>query len=373
MHNIYQKFLQRKCSPEEAERLIHHFNEERNAQQIQEWIDREINDPILDEELPIDAAAVERNWNKLSQRLHAPSRIKRISKLWRVTAACIVVFLGTFALYTTYIPQQLQNNAVYHSTSMIIPGGKKATLTLADGESFSLSDEHSGIISGQAITYSDGTELTTAVSQELILSTPRGGEYQVTLSDGTVVWLNAASSLTYPSIFKDKKRVVQVTGEAFFEVAHDAKRPFTIITGKQEIEVLGTKFNVQAYNDLPEIRTTLVEGRVKISTNQYERLLKPGQQARLDERGIDIYEVNTKGATAWLEGKFSFDNKSFKEIMHEIGRWYDLRINYQNKVPDVKLVGDAYRDVDIDFVLNILELSKIKYKLNETEKELIIY
>lgn len=373
IYEIYQRFLQQKCSREEAVLLINYFNDKANAQEIQKCIQGQLDKASDDDISDTDVAAAHRNWLKLEAQIGQPVQVKAIRRYWSLAAACVLLLIAGFAHYFMQLERDYPVDAINRNEFDFVPGGNKATLYLADGQSIELSGQHAGIISGDAITYSDGTLLTGAVVSELKLTTPRGGEYQVTLSDGTKVWLNAASSLTYPSHFTDSRRTVTLHGEAYFEVAKNANKPFIVRTSEQSIVVLGTKFNVQAYEEAALVRTTLVEGSVQVTVKSQELILRPGQQAEVQGQNLQLKNVDVRDYIAWKDGRFSFDNKPFSEVMSEIGRWYDLKIIYKSAVPKVELIGDAYRDDRLDLVLGMLELSEVKFKLNKVNRELIIY
>lgn len=373
IQEIYRKFLQQRCSSEEAELLADFLADKSNAAQIEQWLEQQLEQAQEFDVTPADKQAVHRNWQKLESTIRRPTPIKWLPRYWRAAVACMLFAVSGLSIYVLIIDRERDGAVITHQEPEIAPGGKKATLTLADGKSIALSDQHSGIVIGDAITYADGTAVAEADVSLVTLSTPRGGEYQVTLADGTKVWLNAASSLTYPSHFTGSHRGVSLRGEAYFEVAKTKDKPFIIRTGEQSIEVLGTKFNVQAYEESVHERTTLVEGSVRVTAKSQIVILKPGQQAQLRGQNLTAKKVNVGDYMAWKEGKFSFDNKPFDEVMAEVGRWYDLKIIYQSNVPKVELIGDAYRDDRLDLVLEMLELSAVKFKLNKMKRELIIY
>lgn len=303
-------------------------------------------------------------------------------RIWRwiaATAALFVLMLGTWLVINQGKPevQHLANN------TNIEPGGNKATLTLATGKTIALSSAQTGILTGKDIRYSNGQPIGNTANGNanegmLSLQTPRGGTYSVTLPDGTEVWLNAASKITYPSQFEGDTRVVSLEGEAYFNVqttydkSHQ-KVPFRVITNQQEIEVLGTQFNVNAYLEEASVKTTLVEGKVAINNKQGRKLLSPNEQAISTNTTTTIKSVNAYNYVAWRDGKFSFDGKTFKETMDEIARWYDLKIVYENGVPNEELIGDAYRNQNIHFVLQLLEkVAQVNYTLDVSRRQLTI-
>lgn len=306
-----------------------------------------------------------------------PKRIKLYPKRrWLAAVAILsIVALGTMMV--------IQNQSSSPKTSLlktsIEPGGNKATLTMANGKSISLSNAQTGIVTGQEIKYIDGTivENTDVGIQQLILHTPRGGTYTVKLQDGTQVWLNAESTLKYPSSFTSEDRIVEIEGEAYFDVQPAYKKtgekiPFRVITKQEVIEVLGTEFNVNSYLNQASSKTTLVEGKIALNNNVNRTLLSPNEQAVTTNGKTKVKSVNVSYYTAWRDGKFSFDGKTFEETMDEIGRWYDLDIKYENDIPTEELTGDAFRNQNISFVLRLLDVAKINYKLDINLRKLTI-
>ena len=263
----------------------------------------------------------------------------------------------------------------------IAPGGNRATLIFADGRQVALSEEQEGIVVGDAVTYTDGSMLLDGQdirsvhrdAVDLVLATPKGGTYQVMLPDGTLVWLNAASTLKYPTKFTESERVVELTGEAYFSVKRLAaadslggKRvsiPFKVLANGQEIEVLGTEFNIAAYSEDAEMKTTLVSGKVKVVTRNQAKVLHPGQQASLSAGRIRVETVETAPYVAWKEGRFHFQRTPLEEILKQISRWYDVDVVYRKDVPKETFSGKVKRNVSLMGVLNILQLSTIDIKL----------
>jgi ferric-dicitrate binding protein FerR (iron transport regulator) len=197
------------------------------------------------------------------------------------------------------------------------------------------------------------------------MTTPRGGKYDLELSDGTRVWLNASSSITYPIAFSGTERRVTVTGEAYFEVAKNKDMPFKInVDGQEEVQVLGTHFNIMAYSDEPLIKTTLLEGSVKIVKNKTTGMLKPGQQAQMTTDGklsvTDDADINA--VMAWKNGQTLFVNEDIKTIMRRASRWYDVDIEYQGGVPARLFTGGISRESNLSVLLKVLELNKIHFK-----------
>jgi transmembrane sensor len=196
-----------------------------------------------------------------------------------------------------------------------------------------------------------------------------GGQYWVVLSDGSRVFLNAGSSLRYPTSFNGTERKVELQGEAYFEVAHNNKVPFKIVTDGQVVEDIGTSFNINAYGDDPVIKTTLIEGAVKISTTADNLVLKPGQQAQVDNGAPGaaiklIKHANLNEVLAWKNGLFEFDNSTIKQVMNSTSRWYDFKVIYENKVPDIKISGRISRNVDFSGLIALLKFEGIKFSID---------
>lgn len=249
----------------------------------------------------------------------------------------------------------------------IAPGTNRATLELADGRKVDLSEAQTGIVVGDGIRYLDGSVVwpqdhTDHPSPATLytLTTPKGGTYQVTLPDGTKVWLNAASTLTYPSRFDGEKREVEISGEGYFSVARDTSRPFRVISRGQAVEVLGTEFNITAYADEPGTKTTLVEGVVRVASttnHQPPITLRPGQQATLNGPDIDIREVNILSQTAWKDGMMVWADVPLSQAIRQIERWYDVEFESYPADWDGTLGGSVPREVNLSEVLAALELN----------------
>jgi len=315
-------------------------------------------------------------------------------------AAAILVMVTTVSIY--FIPWKDVAPSSRNQVSMAIggdipPGGNRAILTLADGRTIDLSVEQAGIIIGDGIMYMDGSLVTNQKPEEadpensnsdsglpapgsrpLTLSTPKGGQYQMILPDGTKVWLNAASSLSYAPTNTGKKRIVHLEGEAYFEVAKDENRPFSVITEDQVIEVLGTHFNINSYADEPVRKTVLLEGSVKVTSKagNGDVVLKPGEQAALEaDSRLHVSRVPVEDAIAWKNGLFRFDNTDIETIMRQLARWYDVEVVFEGKKPAIKLWGEVYRSVDAAQALEILTYFDLKYRIETKNgvKRIVIY
>jgi len=261
----------------------------------------------------------------------------------------------------------------------VMSGGNRARLTLADGRQINLSETQSGIVvDNERIVYSEGTEKLVGLEVDeaipLELSVPRGGTYQITLADGTQVWLNAASKLTYPSRFDSKERIVSLEGEAYFAVTKGKLRewPFKVMVEGQTVEVFGTEFNVSAYPEDPA-RTTLVEGSVAV-TNLHSKAvnrISPGQQAVVSGARSEVKAVDVQKYTAWKDGLFYFKHTPFNELIQEIARWYDVEVVYENSIPKETFSGKMRRGLSLMTVLGLLDVST-KTEIRLEGRKLII-
>ncbi|POY37892.1 hypothetical protein C3K47_05010 [Solitalea longa] len=303
------------------------------------------------------------------------SGAKTISlKKW-LAAACIVlplIIAGGYFLTRKSITTNI--DLASNKENTIVPGGNKAILTLADGSSIVLNDRKNGVIANQqnaVITKDSEGKISYATTDEKnavvmnTLSTPKGGTYQLRLPDGTLVWLNAATKLSYPSSFAGSEhRTVELTGEAYFEVAKDKTHPFIVKSGSQEVEVLGTHFNVNSYTDERAVKTTLLEGSVKVRANGNAHLLKPGQQSILTATNAEIITANLKETMAWKNGYFRFNEERIDEIMLKVSRWYDVEVNYEGKISEERFSGNISRYKNMNEVLDMLSYSNaVKFKV----------
>lgn len=301
---------------------------------------------------------------------HKPKTVGMIGitrKHWAIAATLfLMIFVSLF--YMT--------RGTKESNSTIELASAKAVLKFSNGKTVQLKDQKAIVSTdGRTLRYADGTLITQAedTGAEMEFRTPRGGQFNIILEDGTLVTLNAATTLRVPSKFASLRRMVSVDGEAFFEVAHDASRPFYVKSKGQQIMVLGTKFNVRAYSDETDAETTLVQGSVQIAIPfSRERFkLAPGQQAVLDsDRRILVRSADVGNVTAWRYGAISFDQKPFQEIMLEISRFYDIDIVYEGPIPDVQLFGGINHSRNLTTILHVLKASDVSCRLDG--KKLII-
>lgn len=286
---------------------------------------------------------------------------KKTIKLWPrrigVAAAVAAIVAGVW-FYNDNFQTVGSKPELTTAANDIAPGKNTATLTLSNGKTITLSDTKTGVVVGDGLKYNDNTKVIANTDEslgaaEMTLNTPRGGTYQITLSDGTKIWLNAASSLTYNAVLNNGgQRKVKLEGEAYFEVAKDKKHPFIVESKGQQVKVLGTHFNISSYPDEPLKKTTLLEGSVAINGT----ILKPNQQAVLNGTNLTVKPANVEGELAWKNGDFLFDGEDFRAAMRKVARWYDVDIVYDNSVPQqIKLGGWVSRSKNISAVLKVLE------------------
>jgi transmembrane sensor len=205
------------------------------------------------------------------------------------------------------------------------------------------------------------------------MSVPRGGQYHLTLNDGTQVWLNSNSSITFPTRFSGSERKVEIRGEAYFEVAHQAEKPFRVLSKGQVIEVLGTRFNLNAYDDEPAFKTTLLQGSVKVTANGKIKVLRPGEQAVFKGKVLSLSIPDLEEVMAWHEGDFVFKKQTVEEIMRKVSRWYDIDVDYEHYSPDNQtFTGVLSRTKNLSSVIQMMKSSTSKLKFHIDGKRLVI-
>jgi ferric-dicitrate binding protein FerR (iron transport regulator) len=286
----------------------------------------------------------------------------------RVAAAAAIVLVLSATVFfllqkkSSDLAERAQKVKVVHD---IAPGGDKALLTLADGRQIVLDTATNGMlaqqggikvikIGGQLSYDHEGNPAQVLYNT---VTTPRGGQYQLELADGSKVWLNAASSLRFPTAFAGKDRTVELTGEGYFEVAHDASKPFHVKVNDMDVQVLGTHFNINSYSDEPSVKTTLLEGRVMVKKKEKFVYLNPGQQAILEPANDNINvanDVDVEEVVAWKNGRFLFTNAQIETIMRQVARWYDVDVVYEKKINET-FSGELPRSKNVSELLKMLE------------------
>ena len=391
LHYLLEQYAANNCTRQELLELLEAIDEAKQDETLHSSL-QSIWEGIADTD-PLPAIDREKIFSNIfsATPVHALPRKRIIG--WRTAAAALVILLAGSLIYL-YLPrhsaQQLADRSPKNRKEDRAPGGNKAILTLADGSNIVLDSAHNGALTQQGnskviklnngqLAYQSGAGGKMSAGGQMLanvqyntIATPRGGQYQVVLPDGTKVWLNAASSLKFPTAFAGDRRRVELTGEAYFEVAKNAALPFIVHSSGSDVEVLGTSFNVNAYDDEETIRTTLLEGSVNVSGGVGHTLLKPGQQAQLDRKGDLrlVADANTEEAIAWKNGYFQFDDAGIRVVMRQLSRWYDVEVSYEGPVPDRQFGGQMPRGVNLSEVLHILEESNVHFRIEG--KKLIV-
>jgi ferric-dicitrate binding protein FerR (iron transport regulator) len=379
---LFDCYVQQNCSDKEEEELMNLLSASKNQSEVKKLLDKVMQNTGADTLMPDHTAAsiLRKILQKDSAKVVPVERNKSVSSLWRrMAAAATILFIcgSVYWLLSNQNKRKTISPAVVSSAkaSTISPGGNHAILTLADGSKIVLDSVHNGNIKkgstkikkqGALLIYDAlATAKNTAPVVYNTLSTPRGGQYQLVLPDGSKVWLNASSSIRFPTAFIGNHRDVDLTGEAYFEVTKNKAKPFHVNVNGMQVQVLGTHFNVNAYGDEGRIETSLLEGAVRIKSGQSSGLLKPGEQAILarNQSTLQIKKADMNEVMAWKNGLFQFEGASITTIMSEFSRWYDVVIVYGPEVPDRRFEGKISRDAQLSDVLKILELSNVKFEV----------
>jgi ferric-dicitrate binding protein FerR (iron transport regulator) len=380
LQRLLHQYLNNSISREDCIELLNYFNDG-DPHGMEELIDAESFDLDQGPEFSNKQSADLLNKIKSDPRFSSIKVVQLIPEqkfpkfhqsTWlKIAAAALIFFTAGLLLFqhqknsTKINTAQLNNN----TAALILPGSKKATLTTGNGKVILLNDAANGVLdqtnagnvvktnAGQIVYRNSHHSSTASPMVYNTLSTPKGGEYQLVLPDGTKIWLNAASSITYPTAFNGKERRVTLTGEAYFEVAKNREKPFYVNVNNTQIRVLGTHFNIEAYDDDTEMTTTLLEGSVQVTKNQAVSVLQPGQKAVIPNNSdkIAISTANIREAIAWKNGYFIFDDENITGIMKKVSRWYDVSVSYKDNADDQKFGGTFYRTKSITELLQYLE------------------
>lgn len=383
---------------QQAQFILRYLRNELTTQEkiaLDAWLAESVNNQTLFEELTdevllkkelafFNEISKDTAWQKLEARLKEPAKVIHLKprrRRWYVAAA-VIALLGIFVVYQFDFQKKEQMEVAQTSLQKndIAPGGNVATLTLADGSTISLDSANTGSLAqqgqstiikledGQLVYEQDDHNLTTVAIQYNTVSTPRGGQYQLVLADSSKVWLNAESSIRFPVSFTGEERNVEITGEAYFEVAHNASKPFKVknVPKNIEVEVLGTHFNMNTYDDEASLKIMLLEGSVRVSKVGYttSKVIKPGEQAQVFPSNIKIVtNVDIENVIAWKNGYFLLSGTSLESLMKQISRWYDVDVFYEGKLPEKKFGGSINRNVRLTTVLEALKVNGISSKL----------
>lgn len=301
--------------------------------------------------------------------------LKVLYRKWWQYAAAVAFILVAFGAW--FLVQNKKSGIMHHIPEVaadIAPGNNKAMLRLSNGKTIVLSDAQNGVVGQQGnaqvvkmdngvLAYQPGSQAGSNTVEYNTMITPRGGQYRIILQDGSKVWLNAASSLKYPAVFNGPERVVELTGEAYFEIAAKADRPFRVKSQGQEVLVLGTHFNINAYPDETVTATTLITGKVRVSGAGYAGMMQPGEQVQQQEnrRWQLLRNVDTEAVMAWKNGYFSFNKANIVTVMRQLARWYDVNVIFETKNTEQAFVGEIPRNVSLEQALEVLKFSDIHY------------
>lgn len=377
LESLYQKFLSGKCTEEELDLLFQHFKVG-SSDELIELIRQELHfAEDLEEATFEEFIKLSKVHDRIKSEIGSESQ-KGSSKLiykrffYNLSAAAAVLIVIISLGIKFYRDKNSQKEVQLTNEKLVndvAPGGNKAFLTLANGTKLSLTDATDGELarqSGISIVKTEDGQLVYNVSNTVreengvplfnTIETPRGGQYQINLPDGSRIWLNAASSLRYPVVFSASERKVELKGEAYFEIAENKESPFRVVSNNQIVEVLGTHFNINSYPEEGSVRTTLLEGSVKVRSGNNSAMLKPGQQSQVGH-SIHITQADTYETIAWKNGKTQFSNADIKTIMRMLSRWYDVEVKYQGEMIETGFGGSVSRSKNISEILKLLELT----------------
>ncbi len=389
LKQLFDRYITGSATSAEEDELFQLVNDPEHEQAVREWMNIYIDELKDPEVLPEQTTAT--ILKSILQQEQPKVPVRKLKSRWLQAAAMILVLGITVTFYL--VQNQKKNEIIVAATENdILPGIEGAILTLSDGRRIVLDSLSNGVVStdhGAAVqlhngelVYDDDTEVDEPVYNTL--STPRGQQFNLQLPDGSKVWLNAASSIRYPIVFNSAHREVHITGEAYFEVNKVAGKRFIVhLADKSSIEVLGTHFNVNLYADEDIIKTTLLEGRIKVRHGKETSLLQPGEQAGFNaitsetresnRNAISISKnVNISQVMAWKDGVFDLNGVPFAELMRQVSRWYNIDVEYENGIPEVEFRGKMGRDVNLSRLLYFLEGTGIKFRLEKDMKKLIL-
>ncbi len=366
VNSVYHYFFEKKGDPISKETTSPRENADKL--ELDKLLNKLQKEDIVNE---IDHYAVFKKANEnrklqaltnIKSKIHPAKKEIKFFQRWKYMAAASILLLAGVATYHFHKPfvSDADIYASVTSSSSILPGHSRAQLTMPDGSTVVLDSLHESISMGDAIRYDDGSILSQkdfAAEQKLFtLQTPRGGEYVLTLSDGTRVHLNANSKLIYPLEFSDNNREVTLEGEAYFDVAHNARKPFIVHTDNKRIKVLGTSFNVRNYPNEASSMVTLVKGKVQLLDGQNNPELTPGMQSISKDGVTQVKMVNVEDFISWKDGLFVFNNDNLKQVASKISNWYDVEFDIKPSAANVRIWGSVDRYDTFDKVLEVLQL-----------------
>jgi transmembrane sensor len=381
---LFGRYVDKTITPAERETFMQLLRESGHDMELRQLIDRMILEregthALSEETAASILEAIFRSGESLAEPgspvLSMGTGKQAAGRSWpRWAAAALVLLLaGGSALY---LAKSRHGKAVAVMTKRAMdvgPGGNRAKLTLADGTTIDLESAGRGALTRQGdaivrkldnsqLVYSDSHGKRPEKPLYNLVTVPRGGQYQVVLPDGTRVWLNAASSLRFPTAFTGAERQVELTGEGYFAVAGDRQHPFIVSFNHMQVQVLGTEFDVMAYNDEPAAQTTLATGSVRVRSGSAGTILEPGNMAEWKNNKFNVSHADVQQVTAWRSGEWSFENVDLPVIMRQLGRWYDIDIGYEGKIPEGIFGGEISRNVNLSTVLKFLESNGVHFR-----------
>lgn len=364
LKSLFDKYMANVLSDEEREEFLLLAAEPGAAALLRSYMEEYDLPGDAWVELPYENAqrildsVLQKETNNAQDVIQPPKSIFNV-RMMRFAAAAVLLLcaVGGYKLFVqkeNIIRQTVSGNDIIKDAD---PGHNGAVLTLSNGQSFTLDTAGNGTLakgitkSANLLSVAGGSNTAYAT-----LVTPLGRQQQLKLSDGTIAWLNAGSSIRFPTVFAGNQRIVEITGEVYFEVVHNSKQPFIVKAGKEEIRDIGTHFDVNAYSDEPTVKTTLVEGSVQIG----KCVLKPGEQYA----NGNVTKVDADGAVAWVSGYFHFDHADIHTVMKQLARWYNVQVQYEGNIPSEVFGGDMQRSLKLSQVLDVLTGTEIHYTLD---------
>lgn len=391
VRHLIGQYMNDELTPEQQAallQLLDQHNENELVNMLREMMEAETANATA-----IDAGAMQASLQKVLAADKAGGEVEApvvpMKRRWRWVAAAVAILVVGITSYMLFnkkaaIPVTATTNT---NKNDVQPGGNKAILTLANGRQIVLDSADKGMLAqegnaqvmndGFTLKYQSGAGNRLSTIAYNTLATPKGGQYKLVLPDGSKVWLNAASSIKYPTVFNEKQRSVEITGEAYFEITKDQHKPFHVHLpanmGGGQVEVLGTHFNVNAYSDEGDIKTTLLEGKVKVKSDERSVVLNPGEQARMKDKTAQVVKgIDTEEIVAWTNGMFIFRDQRIEDIMKQISRWYDVEIHYAGKPVQEGFNGTIPRNVPVSKVLRLLELTTLVHFKIEGKKVTVL-
>lgn len=384
VEKLMEKYLDRNCTEQEIRQLLEYFDQPDNEMALKSAIARYFDQASENKgsELSDESIAIEEVHANLMTRINGNSgKIRKINWVWISAAASLLILVALGAYYFYDVPGRVADTQMAQS---VIPEESKEIIDFLDSTRMPLKEMKVEILtqSGGQTIKSNNKSGQKAMAESLDVGDiayrkvkiPRGGQYELTLSDGTKVWLNAGSTIVFPVSFSGDERRVKIKGEAYFEVAKvlDAgsaeKVPFIVaVSDKAEVKVLGTHFNVNSYPDGKNVvKTTLLEGSVEVScpgSNQ-KTIIKPGQQAVITNTGsLNVSEVNTEEVVAWKNGYFYFNNTNLRSIMQDLSRWYDVKVSYDQNIPERRFSGKIQKDLSLNEVIELFKYTNVNIRI----------